>query len=57
MGVKENILDIFNENRGVCFSGQYLAKKLNVSRNAVWKAVNELKKDGYRFESAHRAAP
>ena len=55
MGVKENILDIFNENRGVCFSGQYLAKKLNVSRNAVWKAVNELKKDGYRFDSAHRA--
>lgn len=51
MSVKENILKIFNENRGESFSGQELAKKLNVSRNAVWKAVGELKKDGYRFDA------
>lgn len=52
MSVKESILEIFNKNRGESFSGQYLAKTLNVSRNAVWKAVNELKKDGYRFNSS-----
>ncbi|UKI38304.1 MAG: helix-turn-helix domain-containing protein [Clostridiales bacterium] len=39
------------KNRGESFSGQELAKKLNVSRNAVWKAVGELKKDGYRFDA------
>ena len=52
MSVKEDIIKIFDENRGESFSGQQLAKRLNVSRNAVWKAVCELKKDGYRFDTA-----
>lgn len=47
--------DIFNElaaNKGKDISGQELAEKFGVSRNAVWKAVNELKKDGISISSA-----
>ncbi|SFL85482.1 BirA family transcriptional regulator, biotin operon repressor / biotin-[acetyl-CoA-carboxylase] ligase [Gracilibacillus orientalis] len=32
-------------------SGQALSEKLEVSRTAIWKHMNELKKDGYQFES------
>ena len=32
-------------------SGQELAKKLGVSRQAVWKAVNSLRADGFEIES------
>ncbi|WP_100010813.1 biotin--[acetyl-CoA-carboxylase] ligase [Lentibacillus sediminis] len=32
-------------------SGQQLSNELNISRNAVWKHMNELKKDGYKIES------
>lgn len=44
---KENLLKILEENRGSVLSGNTLAEELNISRNAVWKAVNALKNEGY----------
>ncbi|WP_163537637.1 biotin--[acetyl-CoA-carboxylase] ligase [Gracilibacillus sp. YIM 98692] len=35
-------------------SGPELSKILNISRTAVWKHINELKKDGYQFETVHK---
>ena len=35
-------------------SGQQLCDKFGVTRTAVWKAVNQLKEDGYRIESVPR---
>ena len=32
-------------------SGQQLCEKLGVSRTAVWKAINQLKEEGYRVEA------
>lgn len=32
-------------------SGEEISKTLNISRTAVWKHIQELKKRGYRFES------
>lgn len=32
-------------------SGQKLADKFNVSRNAIWKTIQQLKEDGYQIES------
>lgn len=32
-------------------SGQLLSEKLGISRSAVWKHMNELKKDGYEIEA------
>lgn len=46
MKLKEIIYNELSEKQGEYVSGQTLANRANVSRNAVWKAVNALKKDG-----------
>lgn len=35
-------------------SGQELSEKLGISRSAIWKHMNELKKDGYEIEGKSR---
>ncbi|MDD6920028.1 MAG: biotin--[acetyl-CoA-carboxylase] ligase [Eubacteriales bacterium] len=47
MGTKNNILKLFEENRGQYFSGENIAQQFDVSRTAVWKAVKSLQKEGY----------
>lgn len=51
MSVKKQVLRALEANRGKFISGQRLAEELNVSRNAVWKAVNTLKSEGYQIFS------
>ena len=51
MSVKIEVLKKLEENREVFFSGEILAKELNVSRASVWKAINQLKKEGYNIEA------
>ena len=52
MTTKEMILQLFEEHRGVYFSGEEIAKKLSVSRSAVWKAVKNLQSEGYEIDAA-----
>ena len=52
MSVKNDIRSELEAHRGEDISGQYLAEKLGVSRNAVWKAINSLKNDGYKITSS-----
>ncbi len=52
MTTKERVLRALEENRGTPLSGEALAEQLGVSRTAVWKAVNDLKKDGHKIASA-----
>ncbi len=47
MLLKNKIIEILEENRNSSISGQDIAKKLSVSRTAVWKNINVLKKEGY----------
>lgn len=47
MSTKSNILKILEQNRGQSVSGESLAQELYISRNAIWKAINELRQDGY----------
>lgn len=47
---KAEILSLLRE-RGSYVSGQELCERFGVSRTAVWKAVNQLKKEGYRIEA------
>jgi len=47
--VRESILKELKEQNHV--SGEQLAKKFNISRTAIWKHVNELRKMGYQIES------
>ena len=49
MSVKDNVLKILEDNKGKHFSGEEIAKELDVSRSAVWKAVKTLTKEGYNI--------
>lgn len=49
MSTKNRILELLEQRRGESISGERLAEILGISRNAVWKAVKELQKDGYNI--------
>ena len=51
MKTTEKILEILNDNCGNCISGEEIAKKLSITRNAVWKSINILKQNGYDITS------
>lgn len=51
IGVKYKILDLLT-TQGMYISGEKLSKELGISRNAVWKNIKSLKKDGYVIEAA-----
>lgn len=51
MGTKEKLLTLFENNKGIYFSGEEIAEKLAVSRNAIWKAVNGLRAEGYEINA------
>ena len=47
MSTKDLIIRALEQEKGEFISGEKLAGDLGLSRNAIWKAVNELKKKGY----------
>lgn len=47
MKTKERVLVLLEEFKGDFLSGETIGKKLKLSRSAVWKNINELKKDGF----------
>lgn len=49
--MKAKILALLRE-RGDYVSGQEICERFGVSRTAVWKAIGQLKKEGYRIEAA-----
>ena len=51
MNTKERIIQALEEAKGKYVSGESLADDFGWSRNAVWKAINDLKKAGYNIES------
>ncbi|MDR0519887.1 MAG: biotin--[acetyl-CoA-carboxylase] ligase [Clostridiales Family XIII bacterium] len=51
MSSKDSILTLLENSRGRSVSGEYIAHELDISRSAVWKAINELKKSGYKIEA------
>ncbi len=51
MSLKEDLLKFFESHNEEFISGQTLAQSFNVSRNAIWKAVNKLKSEGYKISS------
>lgn len=51
MSLKQEVLSALEANRDKDLSGQELAERFGVSRSAVWKVVNGLKKDGYEILS------
>ena len=51
MSTKKQLLQILSENENRFLSGSELAARLAVSRTAVWKAIGQLRKEGYRISS------
>ncbi len=51
MSTKSEILKLLME-REACISGERLARRLGVSRNSVWKAIEQLRQEGYVIEAA-----
>ena len=51
MSVKERLLPLLHNCGENYLSGEEAARLLGVSRNAVWKAVSSLKKEGYSIEA------
>ena len=51
MTTKEKLLELLEAGRGDYFSGEELARKLSLSRTAVWKAVKSLQSEGYAIDA------
>ena len=49
MQLKIEVLKVLEEERGRDISGQALAERFGVSRNAIWKAVKALQAEGYKI--------
>ncbi|QAS50804.1 biotin--[acetyl-CoA-carboxylase] ligase [Halobacillus litoralis] len=50
---RKQLIELLNKKDGH-ISGQELSNQLNISRTAIWKHMNELKKDGYDIEAVQR---
>ena len=50
MAVKDRVLSLLEENRGTYISGEQIAKQIDVSRAAVWKAIKRLQDEGFAIE-------
>ena len=51
MSTRTELLKLLMENTGIYLSGQKIGDTLQVSRNAVWKAMQQLRSEGYHIES------
>ena len=51
MSTKTVLLALLHEKNGSFVSGQDIASRLGVSRNAIWKAVKSLQEQGFEVES------
>ncbi len=51
MTSKEKVLELLENNKSDYVSGEAIATELGLSRNAVWKAINELRKQGYDIQA------
>lgn len=51
MNTSEKVLFILESNRDIYTSGEDMAGQCGVSRNAVWKAIKDLREKGYEIEA------
>lgn len=51
MTTKERLLAMLEQNKGAYFSGEELAQRFQVSRAAIWKAIQSLRQEGYAIDA------
>lgn len=52
--IRKQLVDAFTNAGDSYLSGQFLAELIGCSRTAVWKHVEELRKDGFQLEAVRR---
>lgn len=52
MSIKDQVLEVLEQNRDTDISGQEIANRLGISRNSVWKAITALRSEGYSIDSS-----
>lgn len=52
--LRKRLLDAFTNSNEDFLSGQYLAELIGCSRTAVWKHIEELRKEGFELEAVRR---
>ncbi|RBP89009.1 BirA family biotin operon repressor/biotin-[acetyl-CoA-carboxylase] ligase [Cytobacillus firmus] len=52
--IRKKLIDAFTKSKGEYLSGQYLADLIGCSRTAVWKHIEELRKEGFELEAVRR---
>lgn len=53
-GLRSKLLEAFSNAEGGFVSGQKLSEYIGCSRTAVWKHIEDLRKDGYELEAVRR---
>jgi BirA family transcriptional regulator, biotin operon repressor / biotin---[acetyl-CoA-carboxylase] ligase len=53
-GLRTKLLDAFSKSDGEFLSGQKISEFIGCSRTAVWKHIEELRKEGYELEAVRR---
>lgn len=53
-GIRTKLLEAFSKANGEFLSGQKISDYLGCSRTAVWKHIEELRKEGYELEAVRR---
>ena len=48
---RETVLALLRAREGEYLSGEELSRQLGLSRTAVWKAVDALRREGYAIEA------
>jgi len=51
MTAKQKLFVLLQEKKGTYLSGEELAGKLQISRNAVWKAICALREEGHKIDA------
>lgn len=51
---RRQLINLLYEHQNEHISGQYLADQLNISRNAIWKHMNELENSGFTIDARPR---
>lgn len=52
--IRKELLDAFTNAGDSFLSGQYIADLIGCSRTAVWKHIEELRKDGFQLEAVRK---
>jgi len=52
--IRKKLIDAFQKANGGYVSGQVLAKAIGCSRTAVWKHIEDLRKEGFKLEAVQK---